>query len=110
MAGGYVDLHSVQPTSQKLELNRINAENLQSSIVFDGMSDRIKADPSLTKKINGVFQYKITKGGKVVETWSKSVFISYGIVLSLLLTTERPTHFGFLMPQLDLKYHLRECV
>lgn len=71
MAGGYVDLHSVQESSAKLQLNRINAEELSSDLVFAGMLDRVKSDPSLLKKINGVFLYNITKDGKVVSTWSK---------------------------------------
>lgn len=71
MAGGYVDLYSVEPSSEKLTLNRINAEELSSNLVFVGMQDRIDSDPSLIKKINGVFVYNITKNGKPVATWSK---------------------------------------
>jgi hypothetical protein len=71
MVGGYVDLHSVQPSSEKLELHRINASELSSDLVFDGMQDKIKSDPSLIKKINGVFVYNITKNGKPVAVWSE---------------------------------------
>lgn len=77
MAGGYVDLHSVQESSAKLQLNRINAEELSSDLVFAGMQDRVKSDPSLLKKINGVFLYNITKDGKVVSTWSKLKHFSH---------------------------------
>ncbi|KAK7590229.1 hypothetical protein V9T40_001842 [Parthenolecanium corni] len=70
LTGGYVDLHSVQESSAKLQLNRINAEELSSDLVFAGMLDRVKSDPSLLKKINGVFLYNITKDGKVVSTWT----------------------------------------
>lgn len=66
-----MDLHSVNESSAKLQLNRINAEELSSDLVFAGMMDRVKSDPTLIKKINGVFLYNITKGGKVVSSWSK---------------------------------------
>lgn len=77
MAGGYVDLYSVQLSSEKLTLNRINAEELLSNLVFVGMQDRIDSDPSLIKKINGVFVYNITKNGKPVATWSKLTFLLF---------------------------------
>lgn len=70
LSGGYVDLYSVQLSSEKLTLNRINAEELLSNLVFVGMQDRIDSDPSLIKKINGVFVYNITKNGKPVATWT----------------------------------------
>lgn len=73
-----MDLHSVQESSAKLQLNRINAEELSSDLVFAGMLDRVKSDPSLLKKINGVFLYNITKDGKVASTWSKlKLFLHY---------------------------------
>lgn len=71
MIGGYVELHSVQDSTSKLHLNRINADELNSNIIFDGMQDRINADPSLIKKINGIFVYNITKNNKPAATWSK---------------------------------------
>lgn len=70
MAGGYVDLHAVRiPSSFPLQLNRVNAEELTSDLVFSGMQERIDADPSLLKKVNGVFSYVITKNGKPAATW-----------------------------------------
>lgn len=71
MAGGYVDLHSVRGPVSSLTLNRVNSEELASNLVFDGMQERINADPSLLKKVNGVFLYNITKNGKQAATWSK---------------------------------------
>lgn len=71
MAGGYVDLQSVQMSTNEVRLNRISAEELTSDVVFDGMQERIRSDPSLCKKINGVFLYNVTKGGKVAAVWSK---------------------------------------
>jgi len=75
MIGGYVDLHSVQESSEGLKLNRINASELSSDLVFDGMLDRIKSDPSLIKKINGVFVYNITKNGKPAAVWSEFILL-----------------------------------
>ncbi|CAB0010483.1 unnamed protein product [Nesidiocoris tenuis] len=34
------------------------------------MIDRLNAKPELTKKINGVFLYKITSGGQEVGRWT----------------------------------------
>ncbi|XKL65424.1 hypothetical protein PGB90_008844 [Kerria lacca] len=70
LTGGYVELHSVQDSTSKLHLNRINADELNSNIIFDGMQDRINADPSLIKKINGIFVYNITKNNKPAATWT----------------------------------------
>lgn len=72
MAGGYVDLYSVNTSSSiPLQLNRVSDEELTSDLVFSGMQDRIDADPSLLKKINGVFSYVITKNGKPAASWSE---------------------------------------
>jgi hypothetical protein len=43
---------------------------LKSDIVFDMLKKRIAANPERVKKISGVFQYNITKGGDTVATWS----------------------------------------
>ena len=71
MTGGYVDLHSVQLASEPVQLNRIRAAELTSDVVFDGMQERIKADPSLIKKINGIFVYNVAKNGKPAAVWSE---------------------------------------
>ena len=43
---------------------------LQSDSVFDLMKKRVAANAERFKKINGVFQYNITKDGATVATWS----------------------------------------
>jgi len=43
---------------------------LQSDSVFDMIKKRVAANTERSKKINGVFQYNITKDGATVATWS----------------------------------------
>jgi hypothetical protein len=43
---------------------------LQSDSVFDMIKKRVAANIERFKKINGVFQYNITKDGAAVATWS----------------------------------------
>jgi hypothetical protein len=43
---------------------------LESDGVFDMLKKRVAANPQRVKKINGVFQYNITKDGDTVATWS----------------------------------------
>jgi hypothetical protein len=50
---------------------------LQSDTVFDMMKKRVEANPERVKKINGVFQYNITKDGSTVATWSAYPTCSY---------------------------------
>jgi len=46
------------------------AEGFKSDAIFAELENRIKADPSLIKTINGVYQFKITNGpGGATKTW-----------------------------------------
>ena len=42
-----------------------------SELVFAEMEKRVAANPAVGKKVNAVFQFNITKDGKVAGTWSK---------------------------------------
>lgn len=78
ISGAYVDLKSVKmsktsaaSSSSGPSPHLVNAtEDLLSQAVFDGMTERVNGDPSLVKKINGVFVYVILKGGKKADTWT----------------------------------------
>ncbi|XP_017302480.2 LOW QUALITY PROTEIN: peroxisomal multifunctional enzyme type 2 [Diaphorina citri] len=81
ISGAYVDLKSSvqmrktgatsRPPGATLHTHRVNAaDDLISQAVFDGMLERVQADPSLTKKVNGVFVYVILKNGKKADTWT----------------------------------------
>ncbi|XP_026677530.1 peroxisomal multifunctional enzyme A [Diaphorina citri] len=60
-----------RPPGATLHTHRVNAaDDLISQAVFDGMLERVQADPSLTKKVNGVFVYVILKNGKKADTWT----------------------------------------
>lgn len=50
------------------------AAALQSDAIFERIAERVAADPAKAKTVNGVFAYKITVDGKVVNNWSK-IFI-----------------------------------
>lgn len=47
--------------------------SLQSDAVFQKIIDGLKDNAAKAKAVNGVFLYKITKDGKVVKEWSKSL-------------------------------------
>lgn len=71
-----MELHEVRfPTKPHVVLCTGKVEELPSDAVFQGMKERIDANPSLIKSINGVFLYYITKNGKVTSTWSKYDFM-----------------------------------
>lgn len=48
--------------------------SLQSDAVFQKIIDGLKDNEAKAKAVNGVFLYKITKGGKVAKEWSKLKF------------------------------------
>lgn len=48
-----------------------NMAVLNSDAVFAAIKEKVAADPSKAKSVNGVFLYKITKDGKVAKEWSK---------------------------------------
>jgi hypothetical protein len=49
---------------------QVQTSALQSDSVFDLMKKRVAANVERVKKIDGVFQYNITKDGATVATWS----------------------------------------
>lgn len=46
------------------------SSGLKSEALFGEIEKRIQGKPELAKKANAVFQFNITKGGKVVSTWA----------------------------------------
>jgi len=54
-----------------LQIRRTAASDLASAAIFKQIEERVNADPSTAKKINAVFLYIITKGGKEAGKWSK---------------------------------------
>jgi len=53
---------------------------LQSDSVFDLIKKRVAANAERFKKINGVFQYNITKDGATAATWSMYTIHCYEMV------------------------------
>ncbi|KYO20545.1 peroxisomal multifunctional enzyme type 2 [Alligator mississippiensis] len=69
ISGAYVDLISAfdKPSTQKA----MKAAELQSDLVFEEIRRRIKeVGNQLVKKVNAVFQWDITKGGKTAMQWT----------------------------------------
>ncbi|XP_006034004.1 peroxisomal multifunctional enzyme type 2 [Alligator sinensis] len=69
ISGAYVDLISAfdKPSTQKA----MKAAELQSDLVFEEIRRRIKeVGNQLVKKVNAVFQWDITKGGKTAVQWT----------------------------------------
>jgi (3R)-3-hydroxyacyl-CoA dehydrogenase / 3a,7a,12a-trihydroxy-5b-cholest-24-enoyl-CoA hydratase / enoyl-CoA hydratase 2 len=54
-----------------LRIKPTAAADVGSAAIFKQIEDRVNADPATAKKINAVFLYIITKGGKEVGKWSK---------------------------------------
>ncbi|GFG30340.1 hypothetical protein Cfor_01575, partial [Coptotermes formosanus] len=65
ISGAYVDLTEVSAPQLKAQTSA-----LQSDSVFDMLKKRVAANVERVKKINGVFQYNITKDGATVATWT----------------------------------------
>uniref|UniRef100_A0A4W4EW17 Peroxisomal multifunctional enzyme type 2 n=1 Tax=Electrophorus electricus TaxID=8005 RepID=A0A4W4EW17_ELEEL len=60
LAGAYIDLHTASGT-----------EGLQSDLVFAEIGRRIKdLGGELVKKVNAIFGWEITKGGKTAAQWT----------------------------------------
>uniref|UniRef100_A0A7M4FDS5 Peroxisomal multifunctional enzyme type 2 n=1 Tax=Crocodylus porosus TaxID=8502 RepID=A0A7M4FDS5_CROPO len=69
ISGAYVDLISAfnKPSTQRA----MKAAELQSDLVFEEIRRRIKeVGNQLVKKVNAVFQWDITKGGKTAVQWT----------------------------------------
>ncbi|XP_063700059.1 peroxisomal multifunctional enzyme type 2 [Culicoides brevitarsis] len=50
--------------------NKTSGTTLQSDAIFNGIQDKINAQPEKAKSVNGVFLYKILHDGKVVKEWT----------------------------------------
>ncbi|KAM6289747.1 peroxisomal multifunctional enzyme type 2 [Aegotheles albertisi] len=76
MGGGYVDLVPAldKPSGRealKMLKIKFNTAGLQSNLVFEEISRRVKEiGNELVKKVNGVFQWNITNDGKTAMQWT----------------------------------------
>jgi 3-hydroxyacyl-CoA dehydrogenase/3a,7a,12a-trihydroxy-5b-cholest-24-enoyl-CoA hydratase len=66
LSDSYVDLHGVSPAPT----SAVEPSSLASAKIFDDIKKRIAANPSAAKKINAIFAFNITKGGKPAATWT----------------------------------------
>lgn len=68
ISNAYVDL---VPTSDVLAKTPSEGEELQSSLVFEEIGRRLKdVGHEVVKKVNAVFEWHITKDGKVAAKWT----------------------------------------
>lgn len=45
--------------------------DLQSTAIFEQLQGHLGANPGIVKKVMAVFQWNITKDGKIVACWSE---------------------------------------
>ncbi len=46
-------------------------DNLQSTAIFQQLKEHLSSSPDIVKKVNAVYVWNITKGGKIVAKWSE---------------------------------------
>ena len=55
---------------------------LKSDSVFDLLKKRVAANVERARKVNGIFQYNITKDGATVVVWSMYTILCYEIIIT----------------------------
>jgi hypothetical protein len=60
-------------------IKKTSSPKLQSTVIFEEMRKKLNAD--VVKKVNGIFLFEITDGGKVVAKWSKAFPITFHFYL-----------------------------
>lgn len=76
ITGAYVDLHGIEINPKEngaISLFSTSSTTRKSDAVFGMMSEKVKSQPDICKKVNGVFLYKITSGGKEVGRWTSDL-------------------------------------
>ncbi|XP_029157565.1 peroxisomal multifunctional enzyme type 2 [Nylanderia fulva] len=69
VTGAYIDLLDVKTGMPRANLCS-GKENLQSDAIFATMGEQVKLHPDEAKKVNAVFLYNITVGGKPTSEWT----------------------------------------
>ncbi len=71
LSGGYIDLNGSSSASTGVSAGSGESPptNLGSTAVFQAMGAQLSAD--VVKKVGAIFQWNITKGGKIVAKWSE---------------------------------------
>ncbi|KAL9981777.1 hypothetical protein ACROYT_G010524 [Oculina patagonica] len=78
LSGAYVDLKDIDiakktmPSLQEVDalLSSQGKSGLKSEILFNEISKRVKDHPDLVKKVKGIFEWNVTKGGKTAGQWT----------------------------------------
>lgn len=73
ITGAYVDLKAVKKsnTSSQPATGMDSSSALKSDVVFKTIAERMTENVEKAKSVNGIFQWNITKNGKIAKTWSK---------------------------------------
>nr|AGC26171.1 17beta-HSD4 [Azumapecten farreri] len=69
LSGGYIDFHAAPAASATTAAPQV-ATDLKSDLIFEEIGRRAKDEPAMVKKVNSVFQFNITKGGKTAAVWT----------------------------------------
>ncbi|XP_052794200.1 peroxisomal multifunctional enzyme type 2-like [Mya arenaria] len=79
LSGAYIDLYEGATESQASSKGSSNMA-LKSDAVFKGMIEQLKGRKGVAKKINAVFVWEITQGGKKVAEWTADMKTGEGSV------------------------------
>lgn len=69
LSGGYIDLNNGTSGGSTGGPGNSMGGGLGSTAMFQMLGSQVNAD--VVKKVGAIFQWKITKDGKVAATWSK---------------------------------------
>lgn len=64
LSGGWVKMNSSQASS-----NLTSSSSLKSEAVFEEMKKRMESHKDIVAKVGAVFQWNITKNGKLAGQW-----------------------------------------
>uniref|UniRef100_A0A2R5LJG5 Peroxisomal multifunctional enzyme type 2 n=1 Tax=Ornithodoros turicata TaxID=34597 RepID=A0A2R5LJG5_9ACAR len=74
ISGGCVELHSGPPASvapsPPVAAPKAGGQELMTDLVFAGMAARVEESPELAKKVEAIYEYHITVGGKEAAVWT----------------------------------------
>ena len=71
-------------------LSRPGKSGLKSEILFNEIRKRVYDHPDLVKKIKGIFEWNVTKGGKTAGQWTVDLMRGAGSVTVGPCTQSKP--------------------
>lgn len=71
-------------------LSRPGKSGLKSEVLFNEIRKRVSDHPDLVKKIKGIFEWNVTKGGKTAGQWTVDLMRGAGSVTVGPCTQSKP--------------------